>query len=168
MGSINIWVFLVGTIICCRSLLSAVINWEKFISQNDNNTMYMVEEQRVIDLLMALYHSIVTCMGIWMIIFGGWELFHQKIAPPEITIAFPFVLFVLFIGYLCLRLIFEEAYGLSGYYGDILRSQPNITPKEKTYINDYKTIRRHLWLSIAWMVFLATAIVLAKIFLYLI
>jgi len=57
---------------------------------------------------------------------------------------------------------------LSGYYGDILRSQPNITPKEKTYINDYKTIRRHLWLSIAWMVFLATAIVLAKIFLYLI
>lgn len=160
MGTLSIWFFLVGAVLTCRALSFAVIQWEMFSLRKTMCIERIVHEQRACDLLIAIYHSLVVCIGLWLMLLGGWEVFNDSIVPLILCATTPIILLILFIVYLLLRIYLNTGYGLTDFYNDMVsyRSKQEVVTKdndnEVSYIRSYKRVRNQKWYACGWMFFI--------------
>ena len=120
MGALSIWIFLVGAFITCRALSFAAIQWEMYTIREGMCIKRIVNEQKACDLLVAVYHTLISIIGIWMMIMAGWEVFTETLPPTWLTIGTPFALCIALAGYMTLRAYFDIGYDLSDFYKNMV------------------------------------------------
>lgn len=171
MGTLSIWIFFIGAFIACRAMSFAAIQWEMFSIRKSMCIERIVNEQRACDFLVAIYHTLVTLFGFWLMLFGGWEIFRETIPPLELSIAVPVILIILFGTYQTLRLYLDSGYDLTGFYEDMVayrKKQEVVTDdndNEVSFLRTYRRIKKHKWYALAWMIILIAIVIYNKVYL---
>lgn len=157
MEKVAIWFFIVGAILVCRALSFAVIQWEMFTLRDSTCIKRIVREQKVCDVLIGIYHTLVVLFGINLIMIGGWGVFHTTTLPVELGVACPLILLILFVGYYLLKCYLFYGYDLKDYYTDMVkyrRAQEVVTKDndhEVSFLQAYRRIEKHQWYAGFWM-----------------
>lgn len=171
MGNLNIWFFFIGAIIACRSLSFAAIQWEMFGLRKSMCIERIVNEQKVCDALVGVYHLIVVCVGLWLMVMGGWEIFRDSTPPQVLCVGCPLILWFAFGIYLLLRVYLNIGYDLKDFYQNMVayRKEQEVVTKdndnEVSFLRTYRRVKKHGIYSVIWMVLLMVAILFGKFFL---
>lgn len=172
MGNLSIWFVIVGAVIVCRALSFSVIAWEMYTLREGMCIKRIVHEQKTCDFLIGFYHFLVVLIGLWLMIMGGWEVFHNSAIPSEISMGIPFWLLVLFVLYFGLYIYLNIGYDLTGFYNDMVdyRSKQEVVTKdndnEVSFIRSFKRVKKHIWYATVWAVLLIIAMIVFQIVLY--
>lgn len=172
MGTLNIWFVIIGAVIACRALSFAAIQWEMFGLRKSMTIERLLNEQKVCDALIGVYHLLVTAVGIWMMIMGSWEIFNTTPLPPTISMVLPVILITTFLVYISARVYLDAGYDLGGYYNEIVdyrKKQETVTKdndNEVTFLRSYRRVKRHFWYALIWMLLLFVVGLFCKLVLY--
>lgn len=172
MGNLSIWFVIAGAVIVCRALSFSVIAWEMYILREGMCIKRIVHEQKACDFLIGIYHFLVVLIGLWLMIMGGWEVFHNSEIPSEISMGIPFWLLVLFVLYFGLYIYLNTGYDLTSFYNDMIdyRSKQEVVTKdndnEVSFIRSFKRVKKHIWYATVWAVLLIIAMIVFQIVLY--
>ena len=156
---IQIILIVFGAFVFGRSL-SFVVMQSYLLSYRDKECIpRIVYQQKACDSLIIIYNAIVTFVGGWIFAHGISPIFNSC-TSNVISITIPIILLLLFIIYALVRVIFNEAYDLAGYYKDMIhyrKAQEVVTEDndhEVNFIRTYeKVVNNDKW-SIFWMIFI--------------
>lgn len=155
---VQLGVLLIGTYVFCRSLSLMVTQWELLSYHDSAYIPRIVHQQKACDILMILYYTASTFIGLWLMVCAAYIVFMNEPTqtPSVVRFVVPIILWCLLIVYGLVRVIFNEEYDLPDFYKDMnhyRKAQEVITAdndQEVNFIRSYNRVCKMDKCALVW------------------